>query len=363
MAIRPARTSKHVSLGIAAAALGVATLLAPAAHGAPSTPATPSASSAPSTTSLASVQKQLADLNLKNSQVVEAYDQAQVTVGARQAAARTAQASAVSAAASYARAQKVLSATIAAEYEAGAFSATGALLSSDSGQSYLNSINTISTLSTHTAQVVQSAVRAKAVAERAEAGATHALAAAVTARDAANKQRLVVQAEVAKLKSLVASLTAAQRAAYNKATNPALTPSAVSAKLSTPAPPTQYPVPPASSRAAIAVRFALAQVGKPYVWGASGPNAYDCSGLTMASWAAAGVSLPHSSREQYNYGTHVSVSALQPGDLVFMYSPISHVTIYIGGGMLVSAPQTGQDVSVVSLSSFMNVYAGATRLG
>jgi cell wall-associated NlpC family hydrolase len=310
------------------------------------------------------VQKQLAGVTLKNSQVVEAYDQAQVAVGAKQAAARIAQATAVSAAASYARAQTVLSATLAAEYEAGAFSATGALLSSDSGQSYLNSINTISTLSTHTAQVVQSAVQAKALADKAKTTATQALAAAVAARDAVNKQRLVVQAEVAKLKSLVASLTAAQRAAYNRATNPAVAPSVVAAKVSTPAPPpSQFPVPPASSRAAIAVRFALAQVGKPYVWGASGPNAYDCSGLTMASWRAAGVSLPHSSREQYGYGTHVSVSQLQPGDLVFMYSPISHVTIYIGGGMLVSAPQTGQNVSVVPLSSFMNVYAGATRVG
>jgi peptidoglycan DL-endopeptidase CwlO len=362
VAIRPYRSSKHVSLGIAAAALGIATLLAPAAHGAPSTPATPS-TGAPSTTSLASVQKQLADVTLKNSQVVEAYDQAQVAVGAKQAAARTAAASAVSAAARYARAQQVLSATIAAQYEAGAFSATGALLSSDSGQSYLNSINTISTLSTHTAQVVQSAVDAKAVADKAKVSAAQALAAAVAARDAVNKQRLVVQAEVAKLKSLVASLTAAQRAAYNRATNPAVAPSAVTARLQTPTPPTQYPAPPASSRAGIAVRFALAQVGKPYVWGASGPNAYDCSGLTMASWRAAGVSLPHSSREQYGYGTHVSVSQLQPGDLVFMYNPISHVTIYIGGGMLVSAPQSGQDVSVVPLSSFMNVYAGATRVG
>jgi peptidoglycan DL-endopeptidase CwlO len=360
VAIRAYRSSKHVSLGIAAAALGIATLLAPAAHGAPSTPASPS-TGAPPTTSLASVQKQLAEVTLKNSQVVEAYDQAQVAVGAKQAVARTAAASAVSAAASYARAQQVLSATIAAQYEAGAFSATGALLSSDSGQSYLNSINTISTLSTHTAQVVQSAVQAKAVADKARTSATQALAAAVAARDAVNKQRLVVQAEVAKLKSLVASLTAAQRAAYNRTTNPAVAPSAVTARLQTP--PTQYPAPPASSRAGIAVRFALAQVGKPYVWGASGPNAYDCSGLTMASWRAAGVSLPHSSREQYGYGTHVSVSQLQPGDLVFMYNPISHVTIYIGGGMLVSAPQTGQDVSVVPLSSFMNVYAGATRVG
>jgi cell wall-associated NlpC family hydrolase len=109
------------------------------------------------------------------------------------------------------------------------------------------------------------------------------------------------------------------------------------------------------------VRFALAQVGKPYVWGAAGPNSYDCSGLTMASWAAAGVSLPHSSALQYGYGEHVSLSDLQPGDLIFMYNPIGHVTIYIGHGMMVSAPQTGQDVMVVPVSEFASDIVGATR--
>ena len=122
-------------------------------------------------------------------------------------------------------------------------------------------------------------------------------------------------------------------------------------------------IPAPNAQAATAVAFAKAQVGKPYVWGAAGPGSYDCSGLTMASWNAAGVSLPHSAAQQYGYGTHIPESALQPGDLVFMYSPISHVTIYIGGGLLVSAPQPGQDVSIVPLSAFQNVYAGATRLG
>ena len=78
---------------------------------------------------------------------------------------------------------------------------------------------------------------------------------------------------------------------------------------------------------------------------------------------AGGVSLPHSAIDQYNYGTHVSRSQLQPGDLIFFYSPIGHVTIYAGDGMMVSAPETGEDVSLVPLDAFNSDYAGATHLG
>jgi cell wall-associated NlpC family hydrolase len=98
------------------------------------------------------------------------------------------------------------------------------------------------------------------------------------------------------------------------------------------------------------------------VFGAAGPSSYDCSGLTMAAWARAGVSLPHSAADQYNYGTHVPEYALQPGDLLFFYQPIGHVTIYIGDGLMVSAPTEGEDVQVVPLSYFQSDYSGATRL-
>jgi cell wall-associated NlpC family hydrolase len=82
----------------------------------------------------------------------------------------------------------------------------------------------------------------------------------------------------------------------------------------------------------------------------------------MAAWRAGGVSLPHLAADQYNFGTHVSVSSLQPGDLVFMYSPIGHVSMYIGKGMLVSAPQPGENVKIVPLSYFTSDVVGATRL-
>ena len=118
---------------------------------------------------------------------------------------------------------------------------------------------------------------------------------------------------------------------------------------------------PASGRAAAAVQYALAQVGKSYVWGAAGPSGFDCSGLTMMAWRQAGVSLPHSSSAQYGGGTKVSTSALQPGDLVYYYRPISHVGIYIGNGQIVDAANPSTGVRITSVNSMPLV--GATRPG
>ncbi|HWL35768.1 MAG TPA: NlpC/P60 family protein [Frankiaceae bacterium] len=117
---------------------------------------------------------------------------------------------------------------------------------------------------------------------------------------------------------------------------------------------------PASGRAAIAVQEAYRQLGKPYRWGAEGPDSFDCSGLSKWAWAKAGVSLPHYSRAQYNEGRHVSQGELQPGDLVFFGNPIHHLGIYVGNGNMIHAPQTGD---VVKVSSAMRSdYAGAVRL-
>ena len=115
------------------------------------------------------------------------------------------------------------------------------------------------------------------------------------------------------------------------------------------------------SKAAAAVQFALAQVGDAYVYGAAGPDAYDCSGLTMAAWAQGGVSLPHSSSAQTGSGTPVSISALQPGDLVFYYSPISHVGMYIGNGMVVHAANPSVGVRTDPVGSMP--ISGAVRPG
>ncbi len=118
---------------------------------------------------------------------------------------------------------------------------------------------------------------------------------------------------------------------------------------------------PVSGRASAAVAYAMAQVGKAYVYGAAGPSAFDCSGLTMMAWAQAGVALPHSSSAQFNSGTRVAASDLRPGDLVFYYSPISHVGMYIGNGMIAHAANPGTGVAVTGLYSMP--YVGAVRPG
>ncbi|WP_116950506.1 C40 family peptidase [Jiangella endophytica] len=119
--------------------------------------------------------------------------------------------------------------------------------------------------------------------------------------------------------------------------------------------------PPVSGRAGVVVEFAMAQRGDPYVWGGNGPDGWDCSGLTSAAWAEAGVSLPRSSGSQIGVGTRVSKSQLEPGDLVFYYSPISHVGIYIGDGQIVHATHPGDVVSVDDVD--LMPFAGATRPG
>ena len=116
-----------------------------------------------------------------------------------------------------------------------------------------------------------------------------------------------------------------------------------------------------SGAAQAAVNTALAQVGDPYVWGAAGPDAFDCSGLTQYAYAAAGVALPHSSSMQSQMGTPVSRDQLQPGDLVFFYSPVSHVGMYIGNGMIVHAANPGTGVVTSPLHSMP--YVGAVRPG
>ena len=104
-----------------------------------------------------------------------------------------------------------------------------------------------------------------------------------------------------------------------------------------------------ATKAEKALTFARAQIGKPYVWGATGPDSYDCSSLTQAAWKAAGVTLPRTTYDQVNAGTTVSLSDIQPGDLVFFYDDISHVGLYIGNGMMIHAPKPGAYVREESI--------------
>ncbi|MFF2434565.1 NlpC/P60 family protein [Streptomyces sp. NPDC058107] len=115
----------------------------------------------------------------------------------------------------------------------------------------------------------------------------------------------------------------------------------------------------ATTKADKVLAFARAQLGKPYVWGATGPSSYDCSGLTQAAWKAAGVDIPRTTWDQVKVGTRIATADLQPGDLVFFYDDISHVGIYKGDGMMIHAPKPGANVREESIY-YMPIY-GSVR--
>jgi peptidoglycan DL-endopeptidase CwlO len=126
----------------------------------------------------------------------------------------------------------------------------------------------------------------------------------------------------------------------------------------------QFPditIPTANTVGAQALRAALSRVGDPYVWGAAGPDAFDCSGLVVWAFAQVGITLPHYTGDQWNSGVHVPFSDLQPGDLIFFYPDISHVGIYVGDGLMVDAPDFGETVRVENV--YWQYAVGAVQIG
>lgn len=224
---------------------------------------------------------------------------------------------------------------------------TGAFLGKLSTQSTYNAIQG-QLVESYTSELTALQIRRDATQERVERIAE------VEAQAAAESETIDGQLDAAE--DLLAQLEAEERATLFASTDAAAGSTSSAAEASTLA--ADVPV---SGRAAAAVDYALAQVGDSYVHGASGPDSFDCSGLTSMAWAQAGVSLPHSSKAQYSSGTKVSRDDLQPGDLVFYYSPISHVGIYIGNGKIVHAANPRTGVQITSVGSMP--YSGAVRPG
>jgi cell wall-associated NlpC family hydrolase len=162
------------------------------------------------------------------------------------------------------------------------------------------------------------------------------------------------RAYIGRVKNEIASLVAEQKRQAQLAKEQALR-TVASYKSTTPSPSIQPPViigtAPSSSVGTSVVQAAMSRLGRPYVWGAAGPDAFDCSGLVVWSFAQVGISLPHYSYDLMSGGAAVSASDLQPGDLVFFYGG-SHVGIYIGGGQFIHAPHAGTVVQVTSLRSY-----------
>lgn len=233
------------------------------------------------------------------------------------------------------------------QFEGSGISEVGQVISSDDPKEFLAGLATVSSYNALQADLLaRYNTDAKSLEVRREAVEKRQQEIAQT-ETKMRERKAEVDKKYDSAKRVLDNMEAKERAAYMKANA---------------GPSIPGDLPPPSGRAKAAVDFAMAQNGDSYVYGAAGPDSWDCSGLTMVAWQQAGVSLPHSAAQQYNYGHHIPASALKPGDLMFYYSPIGHVTIYIGNGLMVSAPTEGEPVAVVPLSAFSGQITGATRL-
>ena len=318
----------------ALAALAVATTvsLVPAPAGAdPELPSTAS-----------EAVKQLAELNKQVEQLTEEYHLAQDELAARrnelgkaQGDFTAAQAKAAEAKAQQAEFRAQVDKLAAASFQGARFNQLSALLVSQSPQDFLDQMSALDLLATDNKHALDSLAATVAEAEAAERATTDATTRAQTAE----QQAAQIEADIAKRKADLERWQADVRRRYNQLTG------ADQATLRSGGT-TTFTAPPASGVAGEAMRIALQQLGDPYQWAAEGPNSFDCSGLVYYSYLQIGITLPRSSRSQAGMGVAVPRSAIQPGDLLFFYSPISHVGISVGGTQMVHSPQSGDVVKV-----------------
>ena len=233
-------------------------------------------------------------------------------------------------------------ARIAAQaYENGQLTSVAALLTSDDPQSVLDQGSILMELSSANSAQMTEFIKAAQQLESAQQAAKNAKAAIITLQARLNGQRTVLVNTIDQQKKLLAQLTPVQQAPVGPG-------GGNGGGGGTPPPVYKGPT---NTQAEKVVAFVYAQIGKPYVFGASGPDSYDCSGLTSAAWASVGISIPRTSEEQWAGLPHVPTSDMQPGDIL-VFNGAGHVGIYVGGGMMIDAPHTGLDVEKVALSGW-----------
>ncbi|MCX5131373.1 NlpC/P60 family protein [Streptomyces sp. NBC_00340] len=272
-------------------------------------------------------------------------------------------------------AREELGSFAAAQYRTGASTpGTATLLLADDPQDYFDQTQLMSRLTTRQKAAVDDYVTEQAATTRKRTEASESLQSLTTSQNALKTSKATVQRKLSAARDLLSKLTAEekarlaaiekkkreqaaakaaelarQQAAAEKAAKEKATEQGSPSGGSTGSSGSTATDPSYATKAGKALAFARTQIGKPYVWGATGPDSYDCSGLTQAAWKAAGVSLPRVTYDQVNAGTTVSLTDAKPGDLVFFYDDISHVGLYIGNGMMIHAPKPGAYVREESI--------------
>ncbi|MDT0610249.1 C40 family peptidase [Streptomyces lancefieldiae] len=252
-------------------------------------------------------------------------------------------------------AREALGSVAAAQYRDGGLDPALQLMLSSEPERYLDGaafVERAGSRQTATVRRVRAELRE---VEQLRGAARVELAALKSRRAEAQRHRETVTGKLETARRLLSRLTAGERARLGGGTGEHASGASAGSR-EAPSASAQAP----DSRAAAAVAYAYQKLGSPYVWGATGPNAFDCSGLVQAAYRAAGVSLPRTSYAQIDAGRRVARSELAPGDLVFFYSGISHVGIYVGDGRMIHAPNPSAPVRLAPIDEMP--FAGATRV-
>ena len=325
---------------------------------------------------IAAAQRELNALDAQAEAASERYNAARIKLAAAAKTATAAQQRLTAAQAKLGSLRTAVSAFAIAAYTGDALDSTTLSITAADPQDFLDKLASLQAVTDSQQQALAAVASAQHDEASAEASAAGALAAQQASTQQMQADRNQVLAAAGKEQQILGSLqaqeVAIEKAARARAARLAAERAAAAlaarraaalfaARALAGQGDSSSPVVAGSGGAPVAVQWAYKELGKPYVWGAAGPNSFDCSGLTQYVWAKAGVYLDHYTGSQWNEGQHVSRDQLQPGDLVFFGGDLHHVGLYIGNGQMIEAPHTGADVRISN--AFRGDYAGAIRPG
>ncbi|MDW4904857.1 NlpC/P60 family protein [Streptomyces sp. ADMS] len=363
----------------ATAALTSVALLSQTANAAPTAPATPPAPSADDKPSMEEVEAKVGDLYRQAESATDKYNAAKEKTSKQRGRVDALMDDVARRTQKLNEAREKLGSFAAAQYRTGSPAPdTTTFLLADDPQDYFDQNQLMDRLTARQQDAVDDYITQQAETTQKRQEATASLESLTESQDELQTTKTAVQTKLVQARQLLSRLTAEeklrlaaierekqaearrqaqdlarqQQAAEQRRLQEAAAAAAAQQSAGSAAPDTATtPVTDSSyaTKAEKALAFARAQIGKPYVWGATGPDSYDCSSLTQAAWRAAGVTLPRTTYDQVNAGTTVSLSDIQPGDLVFFYEGISHVGLYIGNGMMIHAPKPGAYVREESI--------------
>jgi cell wall-associated NlpC family hydrolase len=313
------------------------------------------ASAAPDAPATAQQAAQLMAARAHDLEVVtEQFNTARDALAGQQAKAKEATDALTKAQADLAAAQAQIQGIARSAFTGDSTSGFSAMMTSGSADEFVDKMSTLQMVADHQNALLGQVAAASQAAAQAQADAANSEAEAKATYDKVAAQQADLQNQINQYQADFNRLSATEQQAATALAS-GVTDRASRADRTDPAP--SGPIVANSAAAQTAVDTAMAQRGKPYVWAAAGPGSFDCSGLVLFAYKAAGINLAHSSLQQSQMGQAVSRANLQPGDLIFFYSPVSHVGIYIGNGQMVHAPTSGDVVKVASIDAVGGITA------